>query len=279
MKSMLWLLLSIPFVMFGSESEYEKYANVLKITKLLGDISNPSYCTNITLQKKNLDNDDLAILLQQTPNAESIDVSFNEITAIENVKQQHTSCKVLNLSDNKFTKSFPISLVLSRFPKLETLKLNNNKISCFDFKGDNSYFKKHDTFLKVVEARNTDFIAMDLKHFMRWSPLQELDLSESEKLGHVYSSDFGFVGRIPLKVILKGTKHDFSTQSDIKKYTVTALVVLISSATVGASVGWFLGGAGAATTTGVVCGLGAGFPLINCLPNEGKRAAVKFVTK
>lgn len=287
MKRILLLLLTVPFIVCASDyddnaallARKQEEERIEKIQKAFSNATNCANVCNVVLQKVNLTNYEFSTLTRIVPKAESLDVSHNKINYFNADIQLCTSFTSLDLSNNAFTGSFPISFILSRFPKLETLKINNNKISCFDFKGDDNYLKKHDNSLKVVEARNTDFIAMDLKYFMMCTPLQVLDLSESQKLSHLYSSDFGHITRVPLKVILKDTKHDFSTQSGIKKYTSTACVVLILSAAVGASVGWFLGGSEATAATGGACGLGVGFPLIHCLPSEGKRVVVEFVTK
>lgn len=279
MKRILFsLLVSIPFLSFASDTESEEQ-RIAKIQKAFSKGTNCANLRNVVLQNANLTNEDFATITRSMLDAETLDVSHNNINGFVMDIRPCASLTSLDLSDNKFTKSFSLSLVFSNFPQLETLKINNNAITGFDFKKGHCTAKGYSSSLNIVEARNTNVVAMDLKCFMTRIPLQILDLSDSQKLFHLYTSGVDSDNRMPLKVIVKNTKHDFSTRGDLKVYTMTAGGMLIASVVVGAGAGYFFGRSEGATVTGSACGLAIGLPLIHCLPNRGQKVVAEFVTK
>lgn len=266
------LLLSLPLCIFASDDEKEEKARN-KIVKLLNHGVDRTTLTEVALRNHNLNNDDFAVLLQEVPNAESIDVRHNDINAIGKV-EKHYKCVSLDLSNNAFAGEFPLATLAGNFSKLSTLKINNNKITGFDFRG------RANDVLKLLEARNTRCSEIDLKPCIKYFSLEELDLSGSKELQNVYMGAIsGSYGSYVLKVVLKNTKANFLDQDEIRIHTGTAVCVLLLSAVAGAGVGWFLGQSESATTAGFGCGFALGFPLMQCLPNGGKRMLVQFVTK
>lgn len=271
MKGILFLM-SLPLCIFASDDEKEAKAHN-KIQTLLKQGVDGTTFTNIVLKNRNLNNDDFAVLLQEAPNAESIDVCHNHINAIDKVEKNY-KCVSLNLSNNAFTGEFPLATLADKFVKLKTLKINNNKITEFDFR----YRRQHP--LNLIEAQNTLCSEIDLKPCIKYFSLETLDLSRSTKLKKInMSAVSGSYGSYVLKVVLKNTKANVSDRDGVRIYTGAAVGMIILSAVAGAGVGWCLGQSESATTAGFGCGLALGFPLMQCLPNGGKKMLVQFVTK
>lgn len=275
------LLLSLPlFVCAGDDEAEEQRSN--KIKKALGLGVAYSILTDIKLPNTKLTKDDFATLMQITICAETIDVSHNEIDGFTRTNRRMGVIS-LDVSDNKFVGSFPLSSALYLFPDLKTLKFNNHtNVTGVLFPPD----MRNDT-LETLEARNTGMALINLEPFFRYLSLRVLDLSESKGLGCIeLPRSYARPGKnnydsYILQVLLKNTKKDFSfLKQKVKINTPDAEKVIAASILVGGVAGRLIYiESPLGPLAGGIIGMLMGCAFANCLPNRGQRAIIEFVTK
>lgn len=181
----------MPLTLQGSEDDKckEKIDNLLNTRPV-------NWLGALSLQHSKLTNKDLNIVLKEARLVHHLDVSHNNISDGD-FTDLPASTKLLsfNLSDNDINGKLDFARILINCPRLETVKLNNNKITairsgdCFAGMKANCAGEKTisvctpHTNLKTLELRNTDITNFRVGlAYDALVALETIDLSDSKNL-------------------------------------------------------------------------------------------------